>query len=168
MGTSIFFTSDTNILGKSFRVTTKYMPKKDIANEIIDPYVHSVQWSRRFIGLKIYLPLAIYGWQGFDEMFTHKIEMANLLREQLKEAGWQIKNQSPLAIVCFTHPDMEKQNEKIVQLQQGVINSGKAWISVYPIHGEATLRACISNYATTSKEINELVDLLNQLKAKIF
>jgi len=164
MGTSIFLTSDTNILGKSFRVTTKYMPKKDIANEIIDPYVHSIQWSRRFMGLKIYLPLAIYGWQGFDEMLTHKIAMADLLRTQLKETGWQIKNQSPLAIVCFTHPDLANQDEKIVELQQAVVNSGKAWISVYPVHGKATLRACVTNYATTTKEINELVDLLTKLK----
>ena len=30
----------------------------------VDPYLNSVQWSRRFMGLRLFLSLAAAGWQG--------------------------------------------------------------------------------------------------------
>ena len=62
MGTSIFLTSKNDILSKTFRITTEYMPKEADKLTITEPFTHSIQWSRRFIGLKVYLPLLFYGW----------------------------------------------------------------------------------------------------------
>src|SRR6266705_3101178 len=42
---------------EAFRAETSYMPGKT-AGPVHDPYTSSVQWSRRFIGLKLFLALA--------------------------------------------------------------------------------------------------------------
>ncbi len=60
------------------------------------------QWSRRFIGLKLFLALAERGESGYIEMIEHQARMGDVLRELLKRAGWRIVNTTPLPLVCFT------------------------------------------------------------------
>jgi len=102
MGTSIFLTPHNLILGKTFRITTEYMPKEANKMEIVDPFSHSIQWSRRFIGLKVYLSLLIYGWKGYEKVINYQKEMGDLLKNKLIENGWIIKNDTELPVVCFT------------------------------------------------------------------
>lgn len=159
MGTSLFLTSKNHILHQTFGVSTKYMPQDGDQNTVIDPYIHSIQWSRRFNGLKLYLPLATFGWEGYAQVLDHQIEMGDLLKKLLSDSGWIIKNDTPLPIVCFSHPKLDSQ--KVMNITDQIIQSGKAWLSVYPIHGENTFRACITNFATQEKEVLNLVSWLN-------
>ena len=88
-----------------FSVSTAYMPKEGERLSVVDPYVHSVQWSRRFIGLKLFLTLATTGWSGYAEVLRHQSEMGDLLRERLTESGWSVLNRTKLPVVCFTPSD---------------------------------------------------------------
>jgi len=160
MATSLFLTHDNTILHKTFNVRTAYMPADGDQVERIDPYIHSIQWSRRFIGLKIYLPLAVFGWKGYSETITHQVDMGIKLRLLLVKNGWIIKNQTDLPIVCFTHPNLQKKKEMVQQLVDELIHSGETWVSTYPIHGEQTIRACITNFDTQEKDLQKLIDVL--------
>ncbi|MEL6671176.1 MAG: aminotransferase class V-fold PLP-dependent enzyme [Bacteroidota bacterium] len=162
MGTSIFLTSSKEILAKTFRVTTEYMPKEANELEIVDPFTHSIQWSRRFAGLKLYLSLIIFGWEGYEEVIEHQLKMGHLLRELLSENGWEIMNDSFLPIICFTDKELRKDSQFVKWICSKVIESGEAWISSYPINGSNTIRACITNYATEEYHIRNLVQLLGQ------
>ena len=164
MGTSIFLTSKKTILHQTFGVSTKYMPKDGDKEKIVDPYIHSVQWSRRFNGLKLYLPLAIFGWGGYEKVIRHQLEMGNALRKGLVERGWLIKNNSTLPIICFTHPDLEKKEGAIIAMTDEIIKSGKVWLSVYPIHGQPTFRVCITNFSTALEDVEVLIELLEASK----
>lgn len=162
MGTSIFLTSNKSILHQTFGVTTKYMPKDGDPNKIVDPYIHSIQWSRRFNGLKLYLPLAVFGWKGYEEVIQHQIHLGDVLRAKLLENGWIIKNKSHLPIVCFTHPKLEGIENGIAKVVDEIVASGAAWLSVYPIAGTPTFRACITNYSSSLEDVVSLVNLLNE------
>lgn len=162
MGASLFLSTHPQILPQTFGLYTEYMPKKETQASTIDPYTHSIQWSRRFIGLKMYLPLAIYGWSGFEKIILHQIEMGHELRNQLQAKGWQIENNSPLPIICFSHPSLHQEHiEKILDI---MIERGDAWLSLYPVNGKRTLRACITNYNTQKDDLIHLVKILEQLK----
>ncbi len=164
MGTSIFLTSNKNILHQTFGVRTNYMPKDGDKEKITDPYIHSIQWSRRFNGLKLYLPLAAFGWKGYEEMIRHQINLGNSLRTRLIKKGWTIKNDAKLPIVCFTHPDLEEKEGGVANIVEKVVHSGKAWLSVYPIHGQPTLRACITNFSSTLEDVEGLIELLEEYR----
>ncbi|MEO1652962.1 MAG: pyridoxal-dependent decarboxylase, partial [Bacteroidota bacterium] len=125
MAASLFLTSQPEILSQTFGLYTEYMPRRGTLNGVVDPYTHSIQWSRRFIGLKMYLPLAIYGWKGFEEMILHQMEMGDRLRELLEKEGWIIQNETPLPIVCFDHPDLTE--EDILKMNQIITAEGQAW-----------------------------------------
>ncbi len=161
MGASLFLTKHPRILHQTFGLYTEYMPKDGDLSQVVNPFAHSIQWSRRFIGLKMYLPLAIYGWKGFEEAIWHHIEMGETLKEMLIDEGWVIQNRTNLPIVCFTHPSL--QEPAIPSLISRLTKMGHVWISAYPIHGQQTLRACITNYATQKEDVEELVACLNRI-----
>ncbi len=57
MGAGMFFCRYPEALAEAFHAENSYMPGKS-PGAVSDPYVTSVQWSRRFIGLKLFLGLA--------------------------------------------------------------------------------------------------------------
>ena len=166
MSASMFITSNREILGKTFRITTDYMPKDAENLEIIDSYSRSIQWSRRFIGLKLYLSMMVFGWKGYSEVIWHQVEMGNLLRELLQENGWLIMNNTPLPLVCFTDKEYKSDPSFTKRVCDEVIRSGEAWISLYPVNGVSTLRACITNYNTSPDDIHALVKTVNKVRLK--
>jgi glutamate/tyrosine decarboxylase-like PLP-dependent enzyme len=166
MSASMFITRNREILPRTFRITTEYMPKDAEQLEIADPYSKSIQWSRRFIGLKLYFSLMVFGWDGYSEIIGHQIETGNLLRRELAGNGWQILNYTPLPLVCFTDGNVINDPGFTKEICDKVVKSGKAWISVYPVNGTGTLRACITNYNTTEKDIKELVNLVGRFRSE--
>ena len=162
MGTSIFLTKKNDILGKTFRITTEYMPKEADKLTVTEPFTHSIQWSRRFIGLKIYLSLLFYGWQGYEQTINHQTEMGRYLKSQLLKNEWIIKNNTDLPVICFTKKEFETDANFTKEILDKILSNGKSWLSVYPIKGISTFRVCITNYNTTEKEIDELIDELNK------
>ena len=163
MGAGMFITKHTSILSATFRIFADYMPKETMAEEIIDPFAHSIQWSRRFIGLKVYLSWLFYGWKGWEELVDEQMRKGDFLKEKLKEKGWVLKNHSPLPIACFM-PVEEVADSYPHETVQKVIREGKAWISVYSVQKKPTIRACITNYLTEEADIQDLVNTLEAVR----
>lgn len=164
MGTGMMITRHPDILSQTFRITADYMPKDAKEMEVVDPYTHSIQWSRRFIGLKFYMTLLMLGWEGLIQMVSSTTTIGNKLGAMLEENGWEIANDTPLPIVCFTDPKHRNDPEFIHSICRQIVSSGKAWISIYNINDQPTLRACITNYATGEEELKNLISLLGQLR----
>jgi glutamate/tyrosine decarboxylase-like PLP-dependent enzyme len=59
MGCGMFLTNRPTVLSQAFNVMTSFMPSNTPA---LDPYVTTAQWSRRFLGLRLFLALAATGW----------------------------------------------------------------------------------------------------------
>jgi glutamate/tyrosine decarboxylase-like PLP-dependent enzyme len=167
MGAGMFFTRHRDILNQTFRITTDYMPKDGAGLEKVEPFSHSMQWSRRFTGLKVFMSLLVAGWDGYADVIRHQTAMGNLLRQELLKRDWEILNETPLPTVCFV--DTSKRSEQFVdELAQNVVASGKAWISSTRLGAVPVLRACITNYITEEKHIIELVNLLNSVRENNF
>lgn len=154
MGCGMFLTRHEHVLADTFRVETGYMPSN---NPGLDPYVTSVQWSRRFLGLRLFLSLAAAGWDGYASHVEHAIALAEHLRARLAADGWRIVNESPLAVVCAEPPDGYPPARLIVR---EVVASGHAWISTTVFGGRDVVRMCITNGRTTVNDVNVLVDTL--------
>ncbi|MCP9237463.1 pyridoxal-dependent decarboxylase [Lewinella sp. JB7] len=161
MGTGMFLTRHPDILDRTFRTTAEYMPREGSTLSIVDPYTHTIQWSRRFLGLRMYLSLLVFGWQGYAETIRHHVDLGNYLRERLTARGWIIENDTPLPVVCFSRPGTNDAGAFARSVCQRIVDFGEAWLSVYPVRGVDTLRAGITNYASTPEDIDRLVDLLD-------
>lgn len=158
MGAGTFLTPDAEGLRETFRITTAYMP--DGISGTDDPYASSAQWSRRAIGLKLFVTLATIGRKGYAETIERQTALGDLLRHRLTETGWRVLNDTPLPVVCFT--DSHGDAAHLQTIADRVLKSGRAWISPTTLAGTPALRACITNFATTEADVNSLVTALSQ------
>jgi glutamate/tyrosine decarboxylase-like PLP-dependent enzyme len=158
MGAGMFFCRHADAVREAFRAETAYMPAKAADAAAIDPYTTTLQWSRRFIGLKLFLSLAHHGESGYVEMIEHQTQMGDRLRESLQRTGWRIVNKTPFPLVCFTRDGLD-----IPRFLASLYERQIAWMSEVRLDGAPFLRACITSFRTTEAEIEWVVRELKGL-----
>jgi glutamate/tyrosine decarboxylase-like PLP-dependent enzyme len=158
MGSGMFLTSRTDIPAQVFRVAASYMPESEAPKDF---YVNSNQWSRRFIGLRLFLSLGAAGWRGYGEHVEHSIALTDRLTNRLAVAGWTQANASPLGVTCMVPPEG---HEAVDGYVDKVLSDGRFWISKAAFEGRPVLRACVTNGRTDETLIDGLADLLLSIK----
>jgi glutamate/tyrosine decarboxylase-like PLP-dependent enzyme len=154
MGCGMFLTPHRAVLSAAFEVSTGYMPS---ATRDLDPYVTTLQWSRRFLGLRLFLSLAAAGWDGYAAHVEHAIGLTARLGRDLRERGWTVVNRSPLAVLCLEPPPGSAAVRAIVGR---VLESGRAWVSVAVFEGRDVIRACVTHGEATAEDADILVAAL--------
>src|SRR3989441_8797931 len=158
MGAGMFFCRHPDVVGEAFRAQTSYMPGKT-AGPVVDPYTTSVQWSRRFIGLKLFLALARHGESEYVEMIEHQARMGDVLRASVERAGWRIVNSTPLPLVCFTRDGLVT-SKFLAALYERQI----AWMSEVRLGDNApVIRACVTSFRTNASDIEWVVREMSRL-----
>jgi len=155
MGCGMFLTRQPEVLSRAFSVTTGYMPS-NIGG--LDPYVTSLQWSRRFLGLRLFLSLAAVGWEGYAQHVERAIDLAAALAARLTASGWSVVNRSSLAVVCAEPPPGAASIREIVAR---VLASGRAWVSVAQFEGRPVIRACVTSGEATEEDVAVLAAALD-------
>jgi aromatic-L-amino-acid/L-tryptophan decarboxylase len=159
MGAGMFFCRHRQAVDQAFGVETAYMPAA--SNDAADPYATTVQWSRRAIGMKLFVSFARYGDEGYRAMIEHQAAMGELLRTKLAASGWRVVNETPLPLVCFVDAQRPDDADGVRAVASAVQKGGRAWISSTVLGGELTaLRACITSFATTAGDLDVLLEEL--------
>lgn len=161
MGCGMFFTRHRESVAQAFRSDVTYMPSKTPPGEsdtTFNPLTHSAQWSRRFIGLKLFMAMAQHGETGYSDMLEHQVRMGHVLRELLTATGWRIVNSTPLPVVCFARDEVIPA-KLVAELRERQI----AWMSDARLGGTDVVRACITSFKTTEEDIRWVVAKMNEL-----
>jgi aromatic-L-amino-acid/L-tryptophan decarboxylase len=154
MGCGMFITRHPLILSQTFQVSTGFMPSNTAT---VDPYVTTAQWSRRFLGVRLFLSLAAAGWDGYAQHVERSVDLIALLRELLDARGWRIANDSPLGVLCVEPPPDAPDARTIAGR---VLASGRAWVAVAKYEGRDVIRICLTHGEATTDDIHVLVDAL--------
>ncbi len=157
MGAGMFFCRHPESVAEAFRADVTYMPKK-VDQTVADPLMNSIQWSRRFIGLKLFMALAQHGESGYIKTIEHQTKMGRVLKDSLSSSGWHIVNDTPLPCVCFTRDRLAHTQFLSVLRERQV-----AWMSEAVLDGQPVLRACVTSFRTTESDINAVVDEMNHI-----
>jgi glutamate/tyrosine decarboxylase-like PLP-dependent enzyme len=163
MGAGMFFTRHPDALRRAFEVNASYVPAETPAR--VDLYQDSLQWSRRFIGLKVFMTLATLGAKRMAEHIEWQAQMGDELRRKLVDNGWIVVNDTPLPVVCFTHPGLREQRTDLEELAARIREQGDVWISSVQLDNTRVLRACITSYRTTPADLDILIDSLRMVAA---
>lgn len=170
MTAGLFLTRHPGILESTFRVDgTHYMPPSSAAaSDRHQPYAMSMAWSRRFTGLKVFLSLAVAGWDGYADVIRHQVAMGRLLREKLLAAGWEILNPTPLPVACFVDGKRGdgRSADYLEKIARKVGETGKTWVTTTHLSygDQPALRAGIANYKTTPADLDRLIETLETVR----
>jgi glutamate/tyrosine decarboxylase-like PLP-dependent enzyme len=155
MGCGMFVTRHPGVLSETFRVATDFMPSTVSG---LDPYLNSAQWSRRFMGLRLFLSLAAAGWDGYATHVERAVDVIAMVKARLLAAGWSARNDSQLAVLCVVPPPGFPASREIVRR---VLASGRAWVGATTFAGQEVVRICATHGEIAGADIDELVGALN-------
>jgi glutamate/tyrosine decarboxylase-like PLP-dependent enzyme len=129
---------------------------------VLAPYLTTLQWSRRFMGLRLFLSLAAAGWQGYAVHVERAVALIEELARLLAARGWRVRNEPRLAVLCATPPAGSAPVRLIVQR---VLRSGNAWVAATRFEGEDTVRICATHGESSEQDLQLLIAALEQARA---
>jgi aromatic-L-amino-acid/L-tryptophan decarboxylase len=163
LAAGMVFCRHPEAMKEAFAISTTYMPGS-AGDLTVDPYRTTAQWSRRMIGLKVFLSLAELGLDGYAALIDTQAAMGDLLRSELAAAGWIVCNDTRLPVVCFTHADIRTGRLRTTGMLDALYARGRVWISDVAFGGEQVLRACITSYRTDASDIDCLLGELEEVR----
>jgi len=150
----MFLTQRAELLSEAFHASTTFMPSSVPG---IDPYLTSVQWSRRFLGLRLFLTLGAAGWAGLGAHVERSVQVIDRIKQHLLAEGWSLANDSPLAVLDVVPP---AELGDVRALVRRVVASGQAWVAPARFEGRDVVRICATHGQTGIEDIDALVSAL--------
>jgi len=154
MGAGMFLTARPQVLRQAFSVTSGYMPA---SSDGPDYYRESALWSRRFVGLRLFMILSTGGWSGIAGTVRRAQALTDRLRRRMKRERWRALNDSPAAVLCLDPPAGAPPVDQIAAAIQA---TGQAWIGAVDYEGRRVARICVTNARTQPGDIDRLAELL--------
>jgi glutamate/tyrosine decarboxylase-like PLP-dependent enzyme len=149
---------------KTFLYTGSYA--KQLSSDPIEGFAffeESIELSRRFRALKLWMSLRYHGLEGFRAAIRADLEHAQQLARAI-DGEPQLERLAPveLSAVCFRHlisldSSEEERNRFNLALLKRLIARGRVYLSNAELKGKFCLRACIVNHRTTDADIDAVV-----------
>jgi aromatic-L-amino-acid decarboxylase len=153
-GTGALLVRDTRLLRAAHTSHADYLPEMQEADELVDFCELSPELSRDFRGLRVWLPLKLFGIEPFREQLDEKLDLIAIAREGLAAIdGIEIVAEPELTILAFRHTQLDNREllerinaRKRVMLTPGIVN------------GMFVIRVCIVSHRTHFDRISMLLE----------
>jgi glutamate/tyrosine decarboxylase-like PLP-dependent enzyme len=126
-------------------------------------YQYSLEGTRRFRALKLWLSWKHLGSDGFARLIERNVALALHVAARAKEVGFEVIDPE-LAVVCLRLTpaglDPAKTDELQRRLQRAPEVSGVGWLSTTTLRGRTWLRAGVINYLSTETDADRILDTL--------
>ena len=117
-------------------------------------FEESLELSRRFRALRLWLSLRYHGLNAFREAITADLQNAQEFARMV-DAEPRLERLAPieLSAVCFRVRDADN-----AAILKRVIQRGRVYISNATIRGQFALRCCFMNHRTTPEDVRAVVE----------
>jgi glutamate/tyrosine decarboxylase-like PLP-dependent enzyme len=155
---------DVGAARKTFMYTGSYA--KQLSSDPIEGFAffeESIELSRRFRALKLWLSLRYHGLDGFRAAIRADLEHAQMLARAIEqEPMLELLAPVELSAVCFRYlvsPRAleDERNRFNLAVLKRIIQRGKVYLSNAELRGKFCLRACIVNHLTKDSDIDAVV-----------
>jgi len=155
----------------TFSRSPEYYASSRPEDEPLNWYEYSIEGTRRFRALKLWMSWQHLGTRGLGGLIEHTDDLAAYLAEQLRTAeDFELACEPELSVVCFRHvPETVARRDPAMidryqaGLQRALEIDGSAWVSVTTLHGATFLRAGLVNPYATPADVKVLLDALRRL-----
>ena len=155
---------DVGIARETFSYSGSYA--RQLSSDPIEGFAffeESMELSRRFRALKLWLSLRYHGLQSFRAAIQQDLDHAQRLAAAIKDSpALEMAGPVELSAVCFRHRLKEDAPEGVrnlfnLALLKRIVSRGKIYISNTELNGKFCLRVCIVNHLTMDKDIDAVV-----------
>jgi len=160
-GSGSLLVKDGELLRRAHTMSAEYLQDVETPEGAFNPADHSPELSRAYRGLRVWLPLKLFGARAFRENLDEKLRLARYFYERIREVpGVSCPHPPDLSVVAyrFVPPPGGDANAFNRRLLQAVNRSRKLFISSTTVRGEVVLRACVLSFRTHRAEIDEVFE----------
>ena len=152
-------------LHRTFDRSPEYYRHPSPEEEPLHWYQYSMEGTRRFRALKLWMSWKQLGTVGFGRLVERNMDLTAHLVRRCRDAGFEVAPAEPeLSVVCFrvVPPGADDAAVDALQdrLQQELERSGEGWVSTTTLRGRRYLRAGVVNYLSTDGDADRVVDAI--------
>ena len=169
----------------TFSMDASYLHLNDdtgTSNTYVDFSNYGIQLSRQFRALKIWMSLKQYGIQKYGRMIEQNVNLAKYLEVLIDESfDFETLTPASLSVCCFRYfpGDLREkyregdtsEKDKIdtylnrlnLSIARAMRSGHRALLSSTMLRDKFVLRACIINFRTTKKDIQDIIEIVREL-----
>ena len=161
---SVLLYRDAEAARRAFAYSAEYV--KATTDDPVEGFAffdQTIELSRRFRALKLWLSVRYHGLEAFRAAIEENLAQASLLTELIDaEPSLELLAPVELSAVCFRSlnggSDLDRVNGLNETILRDVNSAGHAWLSNASVRGMVGLRACITNHRTTNQDVRTIVN----------
>lgn len=142
-GTGGLVVRDATTLRRAHSLHADYLPKMQEDDELVDFCEISPELSRGFRGLRVWLPLKMFGIDAFRQQLDEKLDLARWAADELRRIdGIDIVAEPQLSIVAFSFGDQTRALVDEVNKRKRVMITGAV------VGDQFVARICVVSFRT--------------------
>jgi glutamate/tyrosine decarboxylase-like PLP-dependent enzyme len=159
---SVLLYRDAEIARRTFAFSAEYV--KTVSDDPVEGFAffeQTIELSRRFRALKLWLSLRYHGLGAFRAAIAENLAQARLLADLVDaEPSLELLAPVELSAVCFrwTEAEIDTLNDRNEAILDDVNQTGHVWLSNASVRGSVGLRVCITNHRTTEQDVHRIVE----------
>jgi glutamate/tyrosine decarboxylase-like PLP-dependent enzyme len=155
---------DVNPAHAAFAHTGEYA--RTLTNDPVEGFAffeESLELSRRFRALRLWLSLRYHGLNAFRAAIQKDLDLAQRLASAIaNQPRLELMAPVELSAVCFRHVGInplaeEELNRRNAAILKRVVQRGRVYLSNATLRGKFCVRACIVNHRTTEADIDSVI-----------
>jgi glutamate/tyrosine decarboxylase-like PLP-dependent enzyme len=126
-------------------------------------FEESLELSRRFRALRLWLSLRYHGLQAFRAAIQKDLDLAQRLATSIaKRSDLELLAPVELSAVCFRYIGSgslseDQLNRRNAAILKSVVQRGRVYLSNATLRGKFALRACIVNHRSTPDDVDSVI-----------
>jgi aromatic-L-amino-acid decarboxylase len=161
-GTGSLLVKDGDLLRRAHVMAADYIQDHPVSEDEWDAADYSPELSRSFRGLRVWLPLKLFGVQAFRQNLAEKLRLTRWIYRRLsEEPGFECLSSPQLSAFAFRYRprkgDVDVFNRKLLKT---IVSSKKLYLSSTLLNGEFVIRICILGFRTHKPDVERAFELI--------
>ncbi len=168
-GSGSLLVKDGELLRRAHILTAEYLQDHTTPEREFNASEYSPELSRSYRGLRVWLPLKLFGVKAFRENLAEKLHLTKWMYQRfLEEPGFECVAVPDLSVIAFRyHPQKGNVDTFNRQLLEKIVKSQNLFLSSTLLDGEFVMRVCILSFRTHQPEVEEAFEIIKNAAKKL-
>lgn len=168
-GSGSLLVKDGELLKRAHILTAEYLQDHTTPEGEFNASEYSPELSRSYRGLRVWLPLKLFGVKAFRENLAEKLHLTKWMYQRfLEEPGFECVAVPDLSVIAFRyHPQKGSVDTFNRHLLEKIVKSQKLFLSSTLLDGEFVIRVCILSFRTHQPEVEEAFEIIKNAAKKL-
>ena len=168
-GSGSLLVRNGELLRRAHILTAEYLQDHTTPEGEFNASEYSAELSRSYHGLRVWLPLKLFGVKAFRENLAEKLHLTKWMYQHfLVEPGFECVAVPDLSVIAFRyHPQKGNVDTFNRQLLEKIVKSQNLFLSSTLLDGEFVIRVCILSFRTHQPEVEEAFEIIKNAAKKL-